>query len=182
MKTPITISLLLASIVCFSQVTCEKIISLEPNLSFQHYEHYKRLTLDSPDSRIEYLNDFNFEWGYKVKLLVKETTLREALSDGTQYQYEFIKLLSKIKVPDSIQFNLTIDPQRYYNELEGEEASMNETLKQLSDSAYLYFDKVEIKVPEHLREIFETIANGKKSRRGRFDFLDANCIRVVRFN
>ncbi len=77
---------------------------------------------------------------------------------------------------------MTIDPQRYYNELEGEEAAMNETLKQLIDSAYLYFDKVEIKVPEHLREIFETIANGKKSRRGRFDFLDANCIRVVRFN
>jgi len=181
-KTSITFSLLLASIVCFSQVTDNKIISLESSLSFQHYEHYKRLTLDSPDSRVEYLNDFNFEWGYKVKLLVKETTLREALSDGTQYQYEFIKLLSKIKVPDSIQFNLTIDPQRYYHELEGEEASMNETLKQLIDSAYLYFDKVEIKVPEHLREIFETIANGKKSRRGRFDFLDANCIGVVRFN
>jgi len=44
-----------------SQTIEDKTISIGFSLSFQNYEHYKRLILDSPDSHIEYLDGFNFE-------------------------------------------------------------------------------------------------------------------------
>ena len=59
------------SISSFGQTVSDKIITIAPNLSFQNYEHFKRLTLNSPDSPIEYLDGFNFEWGYTYKVSVK---------------------------------------------------------------------------------------------------------------
>ena len=63
-----------------SQTIEDKTISIGFSLSFQNYEHYKRLILDSPDSHIEYLGGFNFESGYNYKLIVKETKLETTLS------------------------------------------------------------------------------------------------------
>jgi hypothetical protein len=174
-------ALLITQLLSLGQETIEKTITIEPNLSFENYEHFKRLILDSPDSRVEFLNDFNFEWGFKVKLLVKETQLRETLSDGTQFEYEFIKIVSKTKVPDSLQFYLTVDPQRYYNELKGEEAFMNQTLKKINDSTYLYFDKVEIEVPAVFRAKFLKTVKDKTRRRGRFEYVNEKRIRLVYF-
>ena len=180
MRALLATSLLFISLVSLSQVTTEKVISIGPTLSFQNYEHFKRLTLNSPDCRVEFLSDFNFEWGYDTKVLVKETKLSETLSDGTEYEYELIKVVSKTKVADSTQFNLTIDPQRYYYELEGYEAHMNNTLKQLDDSTYFYFDEVEIEVPEQLRETVKSMAPGKTSSIGRFEFVNTKRIKLLR--
>jgi hypothetical protein len=57
----------------FCQKTKERTISIEPYLSFQNYEHFKRLTLKSPDSEIESLEGFKFDWGYNYKIRVNET-------------------------------------------------------------------------------------------------------------
>jgi len=71
--------LILSSILLFlffnasSQKVTEKIITIEPQMSFQNYEHFKRLTLSSPDSPSEFLSGFEFEWGYNYQIKVKET-------------------------------------------------------------------------------------------------------------
>ena len=56
-----------------AQTTRKKTITIASHLSFQNYEHFKRLVLKSPDSAVEYLEEFNFEWGYTYQIEVKET-------------------------------------------------------------------------------------------------------------
>lgn len=162
-----------------SQHSTEKTITIDPYLSFQHYEHFKRLTLSSPDAPIKHLEGFDFCWGYMYKLSVIEIELPERLSDGTKFEYTYKKTLSKTKVPDSIAFRLLIDPNRYYHELESTEENLNTTLKQLNDSTYMYFDQVKIEVPEPFRRKFETILKLKESKPARFIVVGDKRIRLV---
>ena len=75
MKNLLTVVILLCSLNANAQVTRTITISVEPALSLQNYEHFKRFVLDSPDSHAEYVNGFEFEWGYYYKLSVKETDI-----------------------------------------------------------------------------------------------------------
>ena len=179
MKFLIASFLALATIYSNGQTVANKTITLDPYLSFQNYEHFKRLTLSSPNSPIEYLDGFEFSWGYKYELSIIETELGEWLSDGTQFEYSLNKVISKTKVPDSSQFKLFIDPNRYYNELDSSEQDMNITLKRLNDSTYLYFDEVEIEIPVNLRKKFNEILKGKAAKLGRFIFIDDKRIRLI---
>ncbi|WP_034057894.1 DUF4377 domain-containing protein [Lacinutrix jangbogonensis] len=165
----------------YGQTVLNKTITIAPNLSFQNYEHFKRLTLNSPDSSIEYLDRFNFDWGYSYKVSVKETKLSTILSDGTQYDYALNHIISKTKVPDTTQFKLFIDPSRYYHKVESSEQLINNTLKRINDSTYIYFDKVEIEVPTNLKMIFNQIVEGKTSKLGHFIFINKKRIRLVHF-
>jgi hypothetical protein len=167
------------SISSFGQTVSDRIITIDPNLSFQNYEHFKRLTLNSPDSPIEYLDGFNFEWGYTYKVSVRETKLRYTLSDGTQYDYVLNHIISKTKVHDATQFKLFLNPTRYYHKVDSREQLRNTTLKPINDNTYLYFDNVEIEVPDHLKMIFNEIVAGKTSRLGHFIFINEKRIRLV---
>ena len=169
----------LLTIPSFGQTSKTKTITINPQLSFQYYEHYKRLPLSSPNSSIEYLEGFDFAWGYTYVLSIKETKLKYELSDGTRYNYTFNKIISKTKMPDSTQFKLTLDANRYYNKLESSEPEMNTTIKQINDSTFLYFDKVEIEVPVYLREKFNVIRKGKSTKRGTFTFINDKRIRLI---
>lgn len=162
-----------------SQKSSYKIITLEPYLSFQHYEHFKRLTLNSPDSGIEYLDNFDFQWGYQYKIEVTETTLKEELSDGTKYSYKLKKIVSKTKVADTFQFKLLLDGKRYYHTVDESEQAMNQTCKQINDSTFLYFDTVEIEVPASLKEKINSIIEGKTTHVGTFEFIDEKRIRLI---
>ena len=96
----------------------------------QYYEHFKRLVLDSPTPRAEYVDGFDFEWGYFYNLKVKD--LFRPTFDGTDYEYSLLKVISKEKITDTLMFRMTIDPLRYYHKLE-EEGVSNFTLSQLND-------------------------------------------------
>jgi hypothetical protein len=161
------------------QAVSNKIITIDPYLSFQNYEHFKRLTLSSPDSRIEYLEGFNFEWGYTYKLSVTEIKLDRTMSDGTQYDYAFNHIVSKTKMPDTSQFKLFLNPNRYTYELDSSEQEMNITLVQLNDSTFSYFDKVEIEVPHKLKTEFNKVVLGKFPKLGHFTYLNENRIKLV---
>lgn len=177
--SPIFLLILLLS--CANvQTATKKIITIEPHLSFQNYEHFKRLTLNSPDSPVEYLNDFDFEWGYRYQLSVTETPLKATLSDGTQYEYKLNRIVSKTKMPDSSRFQLYIDANRYYSEVEESDASMNATLVKIDEGAYRYFDEVTIEVPESLRADFEAYVSGDKTGICEFMYLDPDRIQLVK--
>lgn len=174
-----TLLFTLALTSCAQKMT-NKTVTIDPHLSFQNYEHFKRLTLKSPDSRIEYLNGFDFAWGYSYKLSVKETKLAETLSDGTQFEYKLIKVLSKTKVPDSTEFELFLDPNRYYYEVDSSEQQMNITFNPINDSTFLYMEEVEIEVPSEFKDQFDTIVSGGVRKLGTFVYIDDKRIRLVR--
>ena len=145
--------LLCFPLLLFSQQTITKEIKLKPYMYTQNYEHFKRLVLDSPNSKAEYVDGFDFEWGYFYTLKVKEIYLGE-LPDGTNYEYSLLKVISKEKVSDTVIFRMSIDPLKYYHKLE-ETVISNYTLSQLNDSTFLYMDQVEIEIPQNLLDSFK---------------------------
>ncbi len=154
-------------------------ISIEPYLSFQNYEHFKRLVLISDVANVEYIDGFIFEWGYRYKLKVKVNKLEYELSDGTSHEYYLEEIISKTKVADSSNFKLFIDPHLYYNEYEADEPEMNNTLKLINDSSYIYLDEVEIEVPAQLRVGFKAIADGGRARLCKFTYVNEKRIRLM---
>ena len=145
----------------------------------QNYEHFKRLVFQSPDSEAEFIDGFNFEWGYYYTLRVKELEIGQ-LSDGTCYEYYLLKVISKEKVSDTVIFRMFIDPLRYYHKLE-EDGISNYTLSQLNDSTYLYMDNVEIEVPQKFLESFRERIGNEIGFRGNFNFVNGKRIRLVSF-
>lgn len=179
-KTTLTLFLFFTSLVQSQDINL-KTISINPYLVFQNYEHFKRLSLSSPDSNAEYIKGFDFEWGFAYKLKVKEVKLDPSLSDGTTFEYELIRIISKTKVHGDVQFSLFLDINRYYNEADSADMLANRTFEQIDEHRFLYFDKVEIEVPENLMEDFKSIVEGKKPRIGTFVYVDEKTIRLMEF-
>ncbi len=173
-----TLLILLSWSVC-SQESRLITIRINPFLSFQNYEHFKRLTLSSPDVNVEYIDGFEFDWGYHYVVSLQETELESQLSDGTKYQYSLNSIVSKEKLPDSTQFKLFIDANRYYNIPMNDQLEDNATLLPLTDSSYLYFNQVIIEVPYQLKTEFKQILDGKTSKWGTFIFIDQNRIKLI---
>jgi len=165
--------------ILFGQKILYKTITIEPYMYTQNYEHFKRLVLDSPDSEAEYIDGFDFEWGYYYTLKVKEKKVGP-LSDGTRYDYSLLKVISKEEVADTVIFKMSIDPLRYYHKLE-EDGISNYTLSQLNDSTYLYMDKVEIEIPQKHLEFFRKNIDNEVGFRGNFTFVNGRRIRLESF-
>ena len=83
--------LALCSFFVQGQTTTERIVHIDAQLEHQNYEHFKRLVLSSPDSEVEYLEGFEFDWGYTYTVSVLETQLAYPLSDGTRYTYTSLR-------------------------------------------------------------------------------------------
>lgn len=163
--------------ILWGQVVLIKTITVQPYMYTQNYEHFKRMVLESPDSEAEYIDGFDFEWGYYYTLNVTETKVGP-LSDGTRYDYALVKVISKEKVADSVLFKMYIDPLRYYRRPE-ENDPANYTLQQLNDSTHLYMDNVEIEIPNKLREYFRRSIDNGVGFRGNFQFIKEHRIRLV---
>jgi hypothetical protein len=159
-----------------------KVITIDPYLSFENYEHFKRLVLSSPDLYVDFIDDFEFEWGYLYKLKVKQTKLNIRQSDGTKFEFSLEKIISKTKVHDSTQFKLFLDGNKYYHKVESNEEELNKTFNKLNDSTFVYLDIVEIEVPAYLIEEMKPIVEGKTSIFGTFIFVDEkkNRIRLIK--
>lgn len=162
---------------CYSQAIVNKTITINPYLSFQNYEHFKRLTLNSPNSSIEYLDNFEFAWGYTYLICVKETVLDESLSDGTKFLYSLGTIISKKRVEANTKFNLFLDANRYYNSSDSSEE--DSTFERINDTTYLYFNKVEIEIPRKFLKKFHYILDGKTTQLGEFIFIDDRRIKLI---
>ena len=153
-----------------------KIITIEPFMQTENYEHFKRLVLNSSDSRAQYIEGFEFDWGYRYSLRVKQTTIGP-LSDGTLYDYSLIETISKTKVADSTTFTMSVDPLRYYENQA--DIPSNNTLKILNDSTYLYMDLVELEIPQQEQSRFKTNNDNGVPFVGDFHFVNERRIRLI---
>ena len=173
--------LALCSFFVQGQITTERIVHIDAQLEHQNYEHFKRLVLSSPDSEVEYLEGFEFDWGYTYTLSVLETQLAYPLSDGTRYTYEYKSTVSKKKMPHSCRFQLFLAPSIYYDGDATVEPSENKSFQMVNDSVFLYFGRVEIEVPkEQMATFHEVVLNGY-GRMGQFAFIRGNRIRLMGF-
>ena len=164
-KFLLSLVLLLSVSLAISQTKKETVI-IEPYKSVQYYEHFKRMVLNSDDTDLEFVEGFDFEWGYHYEIKVKKIDLKMEYSDGTRYEFDYIKEVSKTKVDDDYEFVLFLTNNRYYHE--GEEGS--ETIEKIDENTYLYFEEVNIIVSDELLPEFEKIVSGEIEKRGMFGF------------
>jgi hypothetical protein len=180
MKSIAITLILFMTIFVYSQKIEFQTITINPYLSFQNYEHFKRLILSSPDSDVEYIEGFKFNWGYTYKLSIKRIKMESTLSDGTQFKYSLEKIITKTKEADTSQFTLYLDAKKYYHQVDSTEQEMNKALIPINDSTFLYFDSIEIEVPTSLIQEFQTIVESKTSKVGTFIYMNEKRIRLIK--
>ena len=163
----------------FAQDFTIKNIKVKPHMVHENYEHFKRLVLYSPDSEADYINGFDFEWGYDYTIKVKETKIGP-LSDGTNFEYSLMEIVKKEKVSDTVNFLLVISPLVYYTKLE-EDGIENYALKQINDSLYLYMNEVYIEIPKGLNHKFLDLVEKETGFLAKFNYVSNKKIRFLSF-
>lgn len=175
MKKSLIGLLILLSFSAQCQTNTKETVKVEPYMRVQNYEHFKRLILITDRPNAEFIDNFDFEWGYTYELEVQVETFDEPLSDGTLADFTLVNEISKTKAPDDYEFKMFLDSHLYYSE-----DNVN-TFQEKADGSYLYFERVLIEVPEELDPEFQKIRRGKKKKHGYFRFVGENRIRLMRF-
>ncbi len=156
-----------------------KTIEIKPYLQLQNYEHYKRLVLQTSESEIDFIEGFSFAWGTAYTLQIQVRPLKHRLSDGTQFKYKLVKVLSEIKQADTSTFDLVIDSRRYYHKPQASEGNISQSLVAVNDSTYRYLDEVEIQIPEHLSAAFEELIKTGARKKATCSFVHEKRILLV---
>lgn len=180
MKNLVLVFTLLLAFGATAQTVSTKVVTVKPYMSLQNYEHFKRMVLNSDDIHIEYIEDFDFEWGYDYELKIQVTKLAEAWTDGKRYEHKLLKVISKTKAAPETMFKMHIDPMRYYF-FDAEDSLSNYTLSQINDSTYRYCDKVDLEVPEKFRPEFKKLSKSETGGNAFFKFTAEGRARLVKF-
>jgi hypothetical protein len=150
-------------------------VQVEPYKSLSYGAFFKSLVLKTQPENVEYIEGFDFEWGYTYKLKVEEIQLETPPQDGSSVEYKFIKLLSKTKAEDGYSFRLNLESEVY---LGGDHAN---SFEQINDSTFVYFNEINISVPsEHLSQ-FKLITKSRDNQPALFSFIDSKTLRFIKF-
>ena len=174
MKIEIVLLLFLTSIIGKSQTDKIQTIKIEPYMTVSNGAFFKQLTLKSNDSDAEFIQGFDFEWGYSYELKIKIHKMKNPPQDGSDTQYILIKIISKTKVPDNYQFRMLLDNDLYLGP--GEQVG---NFKSLNDSTYTYFDKIEIEIASTLKNEFKRIITEEQKRYGVFVFISPTKVKLI---
>ena len=152
-------------------------ITVEPYMVVSNDAFFRVMHLSSSDESTDYIEGFDYEWGYTYVLKVKRTILKNPPMDGSDRTYSLVKVISKTPVPENYQFKLTLIHDLYLGP--GEQAS---TFTAINDSTFSYFEKIEVVVPSALREEFDQKIVGENYHKGTFVFAEENRIRLIKID
>lgn len=141
-------------------------VTIDPYKSLSYGAFFKSLTLHSDDTHAEYIDGFEFEWGYLYELKIKSIKLKNPPMDAGDTNYELIKEISKTKAPEDYRFELRLENEVY---LGGDSAS---AFEKIDDATYMYLKEIKITVPETLQLSFLAIIEKGKSKVGIFRFTE----------
>jgi hypothetical protein len=137
----------------------------------------KVIVLKSNDSDAEFIQGFNFEWGYFYKLKIKIHKLKNPPTDGSDTDYILIKTISKTKVLDNYQFKMFLD-----TEVDPDLDKTWLNIKPINDSTYKYFEKIDIEIPSTLKNEFKKIMTEKQRRYGNFVFISPTKVKLIKLD
>jgi hypothetical protein len=174
MKLKVFYLLVLLSVSAKSQSSKIDTIKVEPFLKLTYGAFYKELSLAVYNSEIKQIYNFDFEWGYFYTLKIETEKIKNPQKDVSNTRYYLLKILNKTKVPVNFEFSLKLEKDLYLGP--GEQ---NNTLTQINDTTFLYFNSIEIEVPQMLKDEFlKTYIKGK-SQTGTFKFLNEKKIILI---
>ena len=79
-------------------------VTIEPYKHATNGAFHTFLALTCSDRGVEYIDGFDFEWGYFYELELKRTKLAQPMVDAGDTDYHLIKIISKKAVADSTTF------------------------------------------------------------------------------
>lgn len=154
-------------------------INILPYKRLTNGAFFKSLVLKSDEEALDYLSNFDFQWGYHYKIKAKRIELANPPADGSSIEYELVKVISKEKANPLDTFQLLLQSLKYLGPPSDDESY--EMMKPLSDSTYLYDEQIQLIVPENFQVKFNEALMPEKWIFGKFVFADDNKIRLVGF-
>lgn len=175
MKLLITNLLLFFCISSWAQdVSKEMEITILPYKKVTNGAFFQVITLSSPDCYVEYLDGFDFEWGFTYRLRVKETHLQSPPEDGSSYEYELLEVISKTRMEKEYTFKMGLSRDFYLSD----GADQINNFQFVNDSTYRYMDEINIEYPSEKAYFMDEIMSTRIYKKGTFVFIDANTIRL----
>lgn len=160
----------------FSQDISKTITTtIDPYKTVTNGAFFQVITLHSKDCSVEYLQDFDFEWGYSYNVTLKETQLENPPEDGSCMKYDLLSVNSKTKAPNDFVFGLLITKNLYLGS--GDEQVENLVL--INDSTYRYMDEINILFTPEQQKHFDLVRNKNHYLRAKFVFDQPGYIRMV---
>lgn len=156
-------------VVSFGQDKVTKItVTIEPYKYTTNGAFHAFLALTCSNRGVDYINGFDFEWGYTYKLKLKQTKLAQPMQDAGDTDYDLIKVISKEAVADSTTFKIGLTGWVHLSHNSEKDPGAfvfktNRTCTYLDGMVFSYTDEFE----EELRKLNKT--DGYK--KGTFMFL-----------
>ena len=125
----------------------EKTIIIEPYLQLTNGAFFTSLTLVSDNPYVDYVKGFDFNWGIRYQLKVKERIFAMPPEDVSDREFELIEVL--LQTPAKENFEMILINEFYLSEPKGE------SITKLKAGKYRYHDEMEFKVPPKLRTEFD---------------------------
>lgn len=183
MKKSITLLLILTTLSAFTQEiedfslhkedkVSEHTIIIEPYMKLSNGAFFMDLTLVSDNPYVDYVKGFDFEWGYRYQLKVKETIFAYPPQDVSDREFELIEVI--LQTPSLEKFEIILINELYLSEPNGK------SISKIKAGLYSYHNKMEFKVPPKLRAEFDRKMKNKIYCKGHFSFDKQGEISLVR--
>lgn len=140
----------------------EQTITIEPYLQLSNGAFFTSLTLVSDNPYVDYVKGFDFNWGIRYQLKVKERIFAMPPQDMSDREFELIEVL--LQTPAKDNFEMILINEFYLSEPKGE------SITKLKAGRYRYHDEMEFNVPPKLRAEFDRKMKKKSYCRGYFGF------------
>ncbi|MFT4754639.1 MAG: hypothetical protein ACI85Q_002199 [Salibacteraceae bacterium] len=175
MKVRITSLLLFFSMAGMTQdIYTEMEITILPYKQVTNGAFYKVIVLSSPECAVEYLSDFEYQWGFSYKLRVMEVRLEHPLSDASSCEYQLLQVISKTAVAEDFSFKMRLSRDLYL----GNGTDQVNNFTYINDSTYRYMDEVNIEYSKDKATILNDVIQKNKYVKGSFEFVNTHTIRL----
>ena len=183
MKKSITFLLILITLSAFTQeiekisniekdIVREQTIIIEPYMKLSNDAFFMSLTLVSDNPYVDYVMGFDFEWGNRYQLKVKETIFANPPQDVSDRTFELIEVV--LQTPSLEEFEMILINEFYLSK------PKEESISKIKTGLYRYHDTMEFIVPPKLRAEFDRKMKKKIYCKGHFVFDKHGKINLVR--
>jgi hypothetical protein len=183
MKKSITFLLILITLSAFTQeiekisniekdIVREQTIIIEPYMKLSNDAFFMSLTLVSDNPYGDYVKGFDFEWGYRYQLKVKETIFANPPQDISNRTFELIEVV--FQKPSLEEFEIILVNEFYLSN------PKEKSISKIKAGLYRYHDTMEFNVPPKLRAVFDRKMKKKIFCKGYFVFEKYGKINIVR--
>jgi len=146
-------------------------VKISPWKSLQYGAFFKQLALTSSEPACDFIEGFEFEWGYYYTLEVKKTKLAQPPSDGSSIECELIRILSKQPATSDMVFQMRLEFEKYLGK-----GDNRDLLVKKADTIYLYDNEIEIHIPDDMLAEWNNFLMARKDANALFTFQVENGI------